>query len=516
MPVQTIKLPGFASGSYRSEAIYADVQRCVNFYPERVESDTGEASIVLYRTPGTLRFGVNPGTSASGPARGMIEVNNQVFIVIGNDFYELVADGSFTFIDNVANDGQPVSMAANNVGQIFIASANQGYCYGIPEQINIPAPGPTPPTPSGFRHIVSDGVSFFGASQVTFLDDYFIVLTPHSSQIQVSALNDGTTWNGIAGVNVAVLEGQADHLACIIADKEFLYILGTRRSELWESTGTSFPFAINPGSFMEIGCVAPATLAQADNAIIWLGQDARGSLVFYRADGFRPTRISTHATEFAWQQYGTVSDARVFVYQQNGHTFAVLTFPTADATWVYDFATRLWHERSFTDLNGNAHQTVAAFHCFAFNQHLVQSCQAVPGENQGQVYVLSIKARADLIDTNNPTGTVIVRDRITPHIYEENKWYFCNYVELRVMNGIGLDGNPPIGMDPKVMLKISRDGGNTWGQEDWRSAGAIGNYMKRLRWNLLGAWRDGVLWFRVTDPVDWVFIDCYICGELGA
>lgn len=508
--IETIKLPGFASGSYRSEAIYADVQRCVNFYPEIVESGVGENSMVLYSTPGTRRFGSAPGTDI-GSARGMIELNGQIFFVTGSKFTELMADGSFVVRGAVRAAASPVSMAANNVGQIFICSAGDGYCYGVPEQVH-------GATPVGFLPIVNDGINFFGASQVAFLDDFFVVLTPKSSQIQVSNINDGTVWNGVSGINIALVQGQADHLVGILSDKENLYLVGSRRAELWQNIGASFPFAINPGAFIETGTVAPFSLVQADNGVFWLGQDSRGACVFYRFDGIRETRVSTFAEEWVWQSYGNPSDAVAFSYQQNGHTFVVLTFVTGDATWVYDCSTKLWHERTYTDVNSNPHAWVGLFHVFGFGQHLVLSSQAVPGENQGQIYTLSTTTYADLVDDAHPNGTVIIRDRITPHIYAEDKRYFCNKVELRAMTGVGLDGSPPLGVGvlPQVMMRVSRDGGQTFGAENWVTAGAIGNYTQRIIWNLPGAWRDGVLWFRCTDPVNWVLIDCYLTGELGA
>lgn len=520
--VQTVKIPGFIGGSYRSEAIYADVQRCINWYPEIVESGNGENSSVLYPTPGTIQFGSNPGYVNTGSPRGMIELNGQLFMVVGTGFYEIYIDGSFQIKGNVMDDGRPASMAANNVGQIFIAAGGFGYCYGVPEQVNVPPPAPSPRTPVGFLAIPNDGVNFFGCSQVIFLDDYFIVLVPNSSTIQVSAINDGTTWNGVAGVQVALVEGQADHLNGIIADKEFMYLCGSRRAEIWYDAGTIFPFQIQPGAFIEQGLGAQFTLVQADNTLFWLGQDVRGSLVFWRINGFNPIRVSTHATEFSWSQYSRVDDARAFSYQYNGHTFIVLTFPTGDATWVYDCATKLWHERTYTDSQGNPHACVAAFHSYAFSRHLVQSSQSVPGSNQGQVYEWRTDVFKDLVAPTNPAlnalAATITRDRITPHLYDENKRYFCNYIELRTLTGVGLDGSPTLGVGvlPQVMLRISRDGGNTFGEEIWRTAGAVGNYMQRVKWNLPGVWRDGVLWFRVTDPVNWAVIDCYICGELGA
>jgi hypothetical protein len=45
-----------------------------------------------------------------------------------------------------------------------------------------------------------------------------------------------------------------------------------------------------------------------------------------------------------------------FTYQQLGHTFYVLIFPTADATWVFDIGEGLWHERTWIDDSGFEHR----------------------------------------------------------------------------------------------------------------------------------------------------------------
>src|ERR1700722_505280 len=254
--MQTTKLPGFIGGSYRSEAIFADVQRCVNWYAEIVESGVGENSSVLYPTPGTVIFGTAASSlgTTTGKPRGIIELNGQVFCVFGPGFYEILSTGALTPIlmqdgvtpASIKDDGMPVSMSANNVGQIFICGGGEGYCYGIPAQVNTPNPSASG-VPSGWTSIPNDGVNFFGCSQVAFLDDYFIVLIPNSSQIQVSALNDGTTSNGLAGDQIALAEGQAHHLIAVAADKEFLYLWGNRSAEIWYDSGAIFPFQIQPG-----------------------------------------------------------------------------------------------------------------------------------------------------------------------------------------------------------------------------------------------------------------------------
>jgi hypothetical protein len=65
--------------------------------------------------------------------------------------------------------------------------------------------------------------------------------------------------------------------------------------------------------------------------------------------------------------------------------------------------------------------------------------------------------------------------------------------------GVGLaDGQ---GSSPQIMLSWSDDGGKTWGNERWASAGRIGEYRHRVRWYRLGAFRQRVLRVQVSDPV---------------
>jgi hypothetical protein len=93
---------------------------------------------------------------------------------------------------------------------------------------------------------------------------------------------------------------------------------------------------------------------------------------------------------------------------------------------------------------------------------------------------------------------------------DDNKRISIPTLELLMRTGIGLtpaayDGaNVPQGANPQVMLRISKDGGVTWGPERWRSAGTIGKYLTRARWlQATGNYRQGVCEITVSDPVSW-------------
>jgi hypothetical protein len=120
--------------------------------------------------------------------------------------------------------------------------------------------------------------------------------------------------------------------------------------EVWYNAGLAdFPLARIDGAFMETGCLAPYSVAKLDNSVFWLGSDARGNGIVYRNQGYNAQRVSTHAIEWQIQQYNVLNDAIGYSYQQDGHSFYVLTFPTAQATWVFDVSTGAWHERAFWD-----------------------------------------------------------------------------------------------------------------------------------------------------------------------
>jgi hypothetical protein len=57
------------------------------------------------------------------------------------------------------------------------------------------------------------------------------------------------------------------------------------------------------------------------------------------------------------------------------------------------------------------------------------------------------------------------------------------------------------GVDPVVMMRVSRDGGHTWSNERTAGLGRLGEYTQRVFWNQLGRARDMVFEVRISDPV---------------
>jgi hypothetical protein len=87
---------------------------------------------------------------------------------------------------------------------------------------------------------------------------------------------------------------------------------------------------------------------------------------------------------------------------------------------------------------------------------------------------------------------------------------------LTVVNGqLTVDAPTPGSRDPQIMLRWSDDGGKTWSNERWISAGAAGTYKTRAHWHRLGRSRDRVYEVVVDDPVEWRIIDAHLDADPG-
>jgi len=362
---------------------------------------------------------------------------------------------------------------ADNGSQIFFACNPDGFIYN--EVTNV------------FAQITDP--DFPGAVTVGYLDGYFVFNEPDSQRVWVTSLLDGLS---VDPLDFASAEGSPDGLVGLIVDHREAWLFGTDSVEVWYDAGLpDFPLTRIQGAFNEIGCVAAFSIAKLDNGLFWLGTDARGQGIVYRANGYTGQRISTHAIEYAIAQYGDISDAIAYTYQQEGHAFYVLTFPSGDATWVYDVSTQAWHERAGWD-NGE------------FVRHR-SNCQCNFGGNiivgdyeNGNIYKFSLDIYAD----NGGIQKWLRSWRALPTGQNNLKRTAHHSLQLNCESGVGL--NDGQGSDPQAMLRWSDDGGHTWSNEHWSPMGKIGAYYQRVFWRRLGMTlklRDRVYEVSGTDPV---------------
>jgi hypothetical protein len=193
-----------------------------------------------------------------------------------------------------------------------------------------------------------------------------------------------------------------------------IFLPGSKTRDYWYNSG-AFPIPFEPAQsgLQPDGTAATFSALECAGAVTWLATNNDGGYEVYSGSGYRADRISHHAVEYQISNYARVDDAVASSYKDQGHTFYLLKFPTAGVTWVYDFATGLWHKRQTWDTATATYSAWrATFHAFAWNQHLWIDADS------GTVYESDVDVYTDV------DGLVIRRVRQAPSICRGHLWQF--------------------------------------------------------------------------------------------
>lgn len=455
----------FVGPSYTARVTNLDAQRCINLYPE-MAGPTSKSVAALIGTPGLLLFAALP----VGPVRGLIQFNaTTAFAVAGEKIYRVNVDGTFVVLPtSLLTAVGTVSMATNGT-TVFLVTGLNGYVIN----------------PANNTFILLADPEFQGADRVDFIDGYYVFNRPGTGQFQITGLYS----TDVDGLDFATAEGAPDLLVSLIVDHRELWLFGETSTEVFFNSGNSdFPFERINGAFIEQGCAAKFSVAKMDNSVFWLTADTRGQGMVMKSSGYSPQRISNHALEFAIASYRVVSDAVAYTYQQEGHSFYVLNFPTAKTTWVYDASSNMWHQRAWRDPVTNELQQHRAEFQMTFGG------KTIVGDRQnGNLYQLSLDVFTD-------NGVPIARIRSCPHLSDPDyRYQMFGSLEIDMQTGVGLIQGQ--GAAPQAMLRWSTDGGYSWSNELWAPIGPLGARRTRVKWRRLGRSRDRVFEVTVTDPV---------------
>lgn len=408
----------------RSQALAA--QQCVNFYIERSEVNPNE--MALYGTPGTRRLLTLPNTGGIrqlyAPAIG------KAIAVHGDKVYRVSGDWSYQQCPGtLLSQTGYVSIADNGTVAVLVDGL---YGYVLDLATNV------------ITRITSD--AFYGADRVGFIDGYFIFNKPGTQQFYISSLY-GTDFDGL---DFASAEGSPDLLVSLLVDHREVWMFGDTTTEVFYNSGNpDFPIERLQGAFIEHGCAAKHSVAKLDNTVFWLGKDANGSGTIWRANGYTPQRVSTHAVEYALQSYSQISDAIAYTYQQDGHAFYVITFPQASKTWCLDVSNGAWHERSYRNTTTGRDERHRSS-CFVYfgGTHLVGD------HSDGRIYHLDPDYYTD-------DGDPLVSMRSCAVISNENKRLFHRALEIDVESGVGIN----VLVDPTIDIDVI-DGDDIIASED--------------------------------------------------
>lgn len=480
---------GFVGACYQTQSITQDDQECINWFPEVDPAKSpGERGVVaLYPTPGYI---AKVAFVTQVPIRAMLPgpTGEFLYVIAGNGFYEIGANFLSTglVLGNLLTATGAASLTTNG-NQFYMCDGANRYSWDINTRV--------------FTIIAPADGSFTGADRVDVIDNFIIYNKPNSNTWAATDINSATT----SALSFGRKDSAPDNIVTIIVNKREIFILGIRTSEVWVDAGLfPFPFQKLPGTNMQHGCAAPLSPAFLGESFAFLGADDRGNTNVFLMEGYVPRNIATQALSAELDTYGVVSDAIGMSYEQNGHEFYVLTFPSADKTWCYDLSTGLWHRRAVRDNANVLHRDHA--NCAAN----FQGFNLFGDKGNGLIYAASTSTFTDFSDI----GNVIPRIRRCRHLTADLNEVYYHDLQIQFQPGVGLETG--LGEDPQAMLKWSDDGGFTWSNERWVSIGRVGRYKNRARWQQLGKSRDRIFEVQVTDPVFPVIVSANLRFSPGA
>jgi len=459
------------TGAYQARSLIASAQRCVNLYPEINPKDSPFPT-THYPTPGSVIFATLP----EGPVRGLYAATNgNLYAASASAVYQVADDGTASKIGDIASGSGPVKMQDNGTDVLVVDGTTQGFTIDL--------------ATNQWDAITQD--SFYGSKQIAILDGYFVLTYDAQAEMYISELAS-TTFNSL---DFTAKNGYPDKLQCCGVVHREIWLFGTDTTEVWFNTGdTDFTFSRMPGVFIQHGIAAVYSMAQADISLFWLSRDPQGHAIVVRGLQYQAVRISTHALEYALQQYSRIDDAIGFTYQMGGHTFYVLTFPAADATWVYDLASGQWHEWAVMTEDGVLHRHFANCYAFWNGMNLIGDYQS------GNIYKLDPTAYTD-------NGNPILRVRSFPHLVAESDRVM--YRELIADMEVG-DGIPGTFDDPKVRLRYSDTKGYSWSDPVMGGIGKRGDYLRSVQFQRLGYARDRVFELSWSSPTKTALNGVYV------
>ena len=464
--------------------------------------------------------GATAHATLSGNAVGNIIIDN-----VGSG-YTSAANVTFSSGNATATSNISQALATANISNpvAYITVTNPGSLYSSPPSVVI-----TDPTGSGASALAqiyngmvvaivltsaganytSPTVSFtantgigwpsVGAQSVCFINGVFAIGEGGgSSEFMVSDLYDGMLWNPL---NTAAKSIAADPLISVFNNLGWLFLFGNTTSEIWTNTGVGTPpFAWS--SSYDFGLAAQASVAKGDNTVFWLGTQKNndgGELIGIVKGTLGAAKIiSPPWINYQITQMTTVSDAIGYCYTDEGHTFYVITFPTGNATYVYDASMPPgfeWHERSaWTGSLYTTQRHVGNYYTYFGNKHYITDY------SNGNIYKFSSSNYTD-------NGTAIGRLAISNPVFDPESLHnlFHSKVQIDAMLGAA---------NGTLHLTWSNDGGNTWSTDHAANLTA-GDYLSRIVYNALGYARSRIYRIATSDAISIILIDAYVEAEKG-
>ena len=474
-------VPIFGAGVSSYSQVVTRQRRLNCFYSVRPDQDKNQ--VVLRGTPGA----VIDYTLPQGPFRGSSLVAGILYAVAGAVLYSITVNNVITALGTIQTSVGTVGIKDNGL-QILIVDGVFGYVYtlitGSYAQAALNA--------AGSFGVVTDPNFPNKGRTVAFLNGkMYVEQRPNLRRFSACESYDATNWtNSLSLSTFATKDNYSDNILGVWSVNGALFPIGEGSAEVWQDIGSA-PLAVAriQGATQRWGCVAFNSVIEMNSTLFMLGTSEKGGMKFLKLIGTTWTPISTSDIDNLITSFAFWQDAIALGYVLDGHQMIVLTFPTANRSFLYDDTTGFWGEvQSGLGLTGRYFGNLS----FGFN-----TFSYVTDTQTGSFYRLS-----SAVFTDN--GAQIKRQVTSRHLHADGNMLFINELVVDMETGIGLVSGQ--GSDPVIGLRISKDGGRTFGVMKPKKLGKLGKFKKRAWWRRLGGATDFVLELTMTDPVKFTVV----------
>ena len=352
---------------------------------------------------GTPGLSEHVDTTWGAEGRVLYPFGDYMYFVVGNRVYRADINKNVTQLTGTLDTTKGWMTAEDDGTNIMFVDGTSGYYIQ------------TVTAPTTVTKITD--ADFPTPGSVTGQDGYFIVSSVGTQDWYINATSgDASSWDAL---DYESASGDPDVILSIISDHREVVLFGEVSTEVYFNSGAAdFPFERIHGSFMEKGLGAKGSPAKLDNSVYFLADDFT---VRFIAE-YNPVIISPPALNQIIAGYSKKSDAIGYSYYNKGNAFYVLVFPSEDVTWVYNAATKHWHQWS-SGINNERHRS----NCYTFfkGRHFMGDFE------NGKIYELKDDVYTD-------DGETIKRVRVAPPVFGQNRErLFFNRLEIEYKAGVG-------------------------------------------------------------------------------
>lgn len=427
-----------------------------------VKDPKGKKGGALFNTPGT-KFIVDLAEGSVEPTRALFTLGNQMFGVFGSGVYYFDAAQVPNLIGTMGTNDGYVSIATNNADQIIFVDGQKGYVYNVLTGVFGEITDPDFPTLP---------------INVAYLDTYFVIPSAESQTFQLSANNDGTSWNGF--LDTAQIQTYPGVNMGVGVVNERLYFFKNNSTEIWYNPGDAdFPLRKDTNLIFNYGCLSTASIVSDYGYLLWLAQDNSGAASVMLTTGYMPQRVSTKAVEATIGTFTNPADVQCYLYKEEGHIFYVMNWTTDDYTLVLDITENEWHRMEMqakppiaSDPSYGKTRHVGSCHAFFNDAHYIGSYK-----NQ----ILYEFSRQFASNAGEPIRRIRTGSPFADPLYRPMQ---INRFQVDIVTGIADQSGPYA--DPSIFLSVSRDGGHVFGNQIPASMGRVGKRQIRCIWRKKG------------------------------